>query len=80
MTREEREDLHEDALDYFEDAWEVDRETIEDNYPHIDALYQYHVLDDHPDPDYMEALADDLDIDVSDLYDMYYGYGPGGED
>jgi len=30
-----------------------------------------------PDPDYMVDLADRLDIDVSHLYDMYYGYPPG---
>jgi hypothetical protein len=29
-----------------------------------------------PDPDYMMDLADSLDVDVSDLYDMYYGYEP----
>lgn len=32
---------------------------------------------DRPDDDYMLELADYLDIDVSDLYDMYYGYPPG---
>ncbi len=30
-----------------------------------------------PDPDYMLELADDFDVDVSDLYDMFYGYAPG---
>ena len=33
---------------------------------------------DIPDPDYMRELADALDIDISDLYDMYY-YGPEGD-
>lgn len=32
---------------------------------------------DIPDPDFMDALADAIDIDISDLYDMYYGYPPG---
>lgn len=35
---------------------------------------------DMPDPDYMWDLAEDLDVDVSDLYDLYYGYAPGGEE
>lgn len=49
----------------------------------IDTLFDAPVIDqtdrgfDIPDPDYMEALADALDIDISDLYDMYYGYPPG---
>lgn len=24
--------------------------------------------------DYLEGLADEYDVDISDLYDMYYGY------
>jgi len=32
-----------------------------------------------PKIDYMQDLADELDIDVSDLYDMYYGYPPKGK-
>jgi hypothetical protein len=32
---------------------------------------------DIPDPDYMADLAEDLDLDISDLYDLYYGYTPG---
>ena len=32
---------------------------------------------DIPDPDYMLEYAEAVDINVSDLYDMYYGYEPG---
>lgn len=30
--------------------------------------------------DYLESLAEALDIDVSYLYDMFYGYAPSGGD
>ncbi len=29
---------------------------------------------ERPQPDYMQEIADQFDIDISDLYDMYYGY------
>lgn len=32
------------------------------------------------DPDYMTDLAEAIDVDVSDLYDMYYGYAPGSSE
>jgi hypothetical protein len=39
-----------------------------------------HMLAD-PDPDYLEDLweewGEDLDLDLSDMYDLYYGYEPG---
>lgn len=35
------------------------------------------MVGDRPDPDYFEELAEAYDLDVSDLYDMFYGYEPG---
>jgi len=29
--------------------------------------------------EYLDDLAEAADIDVSDLWDMYYGYAPGGD-
>jgi len=34
-------------------------------------------FDPNKDPDVFDDLSDILDIDVSDIYDMYYGYAPG---
>lgn len=63
-------DDHGITFDEAEDLLEeIDRDDIWDNIP----------LDEHdrPDIDYMTDLAEFFDVDVSDLYDLYYGYVPG---
>lgn len=35
-------------------------------------------FDPDEDPEVFDELAELLDLDVSDIYDMYYGYAPGG--
>jgi len=42
-----------------------------------DEIWDDFPLDEHgrPDPDYMFELAELFDVDVSDLYDLYYGCG-----
>lgn len=52
------------------DAWREDdsADTWEDIVPLDDA--------GHPDDEFMEWLAEQWDLDISDLYDMYYGYDP----
>jgi hypothetical protein len=37
----------------------------------------WEAFDPLEDPDVFDELADILDLDVSDIYDMYYGYAPG---
>lgn len=54
-------------LDMFED-WST--EDLLDMVPIDDETGR-------PELDYMTELADQTDWDVSDLYDMFYGYTPG---
>jgi hypothetical protein len=70
-------DIDDDDIEYYADLWGVSDEQAE---VYLDAIAEFEEeteYDYHPDPDYMQYLADIFDIDVSDLYDMYYGYNPG---
>lgn len=74
MTDDE-EELYEELAE----RWGVDPEDVEALQEALDfdlSLLEEIPLDDEglPDDDYMNELADDLDLDISDLYDMYYGY------
>lgn len=70
------------------ELWGVDVDDVEDlleaaglDLETVDAYLDVPLDDDdRPDPDYMLDLADSLDLDVSDLYDMYYGYAPGSSE
>lgn len=71
----------EEELEEWAEHWGVSVNEAEDLLEHLSEstdLYEP-PLDDYgrPDADYMLDLADKIDIDVSDLYDMYYGYPPG---
>jgi DNA-directed RNA polymerase specialized sigma subunit len=70
-AEEEREDLADEfgvsveELDYLDS--QLDRD--------IDAWGEVPIDEDgRPDPDYFEVMALELGVDVSDLYDWYYGY------
>lgn len=67
--------IDDDDIEYYADLWGVDDEQAEE---YLDAIEEFEAANggygETPDPDYMEALADEFDIDISDLYDMYYGY------
>lgn len=76
--------MDEDELQEWADQWGVSVEEAEDLLEYISEsteLFDPPLDDfDRPDPDYMLDLADELDIDVSDLYDLYYGYTPGSSE
>lgn len=71
----------EDELEEWAEQWGVSVDEAESILEYIEESSNLFdpPLDDygHPDDDYMQELAEVLDIDVSDLYDLYYGYTPG---
>lgn len=70
-------DYDEEDLEEFAEEWGVTVNEAESILEQINEqdLFNVPVDDDgRPDDDYMLELADYLDIDVSDLYDLYYGY------
>jgi len=79
-------DDYEDMLETIAEDYGVETDTVEsmadvlgidlellDDASEFD-LYAEIGGGDMPDADYMEGLAELLDMDVHDLYDMYYGY------
>lgn len=73
--------MDEDELQEWADQWGVSLDEAESLLEYLEESTDLYdpPLDDYgrPDADYMLDLADELDIDVSDLYDLYYGYVPG---
>lgn len=73
--------MDEEELEEWAEQWGITVDEAEDFFDYISEstdLFDPPLDDDgRPDDDYMLDLAEALDIDVSDLYDMYYGYGPG---
>jgi hypothetical protein len=71
----------EDELEEWAEQWGVSVNEAEDMLEYLEESTNIFdpPLNDYgyPDDDYMNELADTLGIDVSDLYDMYYGYSPG---
>ena len=68
-------EFDDDDIEYYADLWGVSDEEAE-LYLDTIEVFEEDGIDDFgkPDPDYMQELADQFDIDISDLYDMYYGY------
>lgn len=69
--------LDDDELEEYAELWGVEPEDVEALAEAIDLESEY--MTDSELNDYLESLADEFDLDISDLYDMYYGYTPGGE-
>lgn len=71
----------EDELEEWAEQWGVSVDQAEDLLEYIEESTDLFdpPLDDfgRPDDDYMLDLAEALEIDVSDLYDLYYGCTPG---
>lgn len=71
----------EDELEEWAEQWGVTVDQAEDLLEYIEESTNLFdpPLDDEgrPDDEYMLELAEVLDIDVSDLYDLYYGCTPG---
>lgn len=84
----EQEELYEEKLAELADSWGVDPSDAEDllraqgldveQYLAVQELLEGAPLTEtnRPDPDYMIDLADSFDVNVSALYDIYYGYPP----
>jgi hypothetical protein len=78
-------ELDEDELAEYAELWGVDVEQVEDLFEAIsqdDIDFSEMSLVDVQ--EYIQDLHDTLeeqgfDVDISDLWDMYYGYTPGGE-
>lgn len=71
-------DIDDDDIEYYADLWGVEEREAE-HYLEWIAEFEDEGVDEYgnPDPDYMDWLAHEFEIDISDLYDMYYGYIPG---
>ena len=73
--------MDEEELEEWAELWGVTPSEAEDLLDYIEEstdLFEPPLGDyGRPDADYMLDLADVLDVDVSDLYDLYYGYAPG---
>lgn len=75
-------DWDDDDVDDLAEDWGVEPELVEqflEDWGGLEAVDAFDItghIDEygHPDPDYMQELADLYDIDISDLYDIYYGY------
>ena len=75
-------DWDDDDVAELAEDWKVSEELVEqflEDWGGLDAVDDFDLDavvgdDGRPDPDYMQQLADAYDIDVSDLYDLYYGY------
>lgn len=70
-------DIDDDDIEYYAELWGVDDDDAEHYLDVIAEFEENNGYEGAPDPDYMEWLADEFGYDVSDLYDMYYGYTPG---
>ena len=75
-------ELDEDELESLAEHWGVSADDVEDLFEQVHESFEVSDLNDVS--EYLEALRDFLDelgydVDISDLWDMYYGYTPGGE-
>lgn len=69
--------MDDDELEEYAEEWGISVDDVEAIFDAVDVeAYEGVPLDENgrPDADYMEALAEQLDIDIHDLYEMYYGY------
>lgn len=72
-----------DDLEEYAELWDVEPEDVEALFDVVD-LEDFGGMTQEELASYIDDLYDELidegfDLDVSDLWDMYYGYGPGGE-
>ena len=75
-------DYDDEDLEEYAALWGVTEEEAEDVLEESVDAFANVPLDDYgrPDADYMANLSEDFDIDISDLYDLYYGYVPGSSE
>lgn len=78
--------MDDDELEEWAELWGVEPEDVEALFDAVgeDAADGFDGVTQAELADYIDALYDELteegwDLDVSDLWDMYYGYAPGGE-
>lgn len=74
--------MDEDELDEWSDILGISPDEVEDLFDAIGSEgveFSYEFTEEELD-DYLNDLADLVDLDVSDLYDMYYGYTPGSSE
>jgi hypothetical protein len=70
------EEINEALLDAGYDAEDMAEAWVDAGYDYQDALYDAieDQLVDVNDADMMREYADILDMDISEVYDLYYGY------
>lgn len=76
--------MDDEELEEFADLWGVEPEEVEALYDAIGEDFEFESLTGPELDDYINDLRDALsedgwDVDVSDLYDMYYGYTPNAD-
>lgn len=75
-------ELGDDELEEYAEEWGVTPEEVEDLFAELDQIHDMGMpyVDATSYVDGLhEALSEEgIDLDVSDLWDMYYGYEPGG--
>lgn len=75
-------ELDEDEMVELAELWNVSVDDVEDLLEVLDEDFETMALEDVR--EYIDALAEALeaegwDGDISDLWDMYYGYAPGAK-
>lgn len=75
-------DYDEEDIEEYAALWGVSYEEAEAVLEESTDVFANVPLDDYgrPDIDYMSELADLFDVEVSDLYDLYYGCTPGSSE
>jgi len=73
-------ELDDDELEEYAELWGVSTDEVEDLFEQLDPDFETASLEEIR--DYIDSLYEALvesgwDGDVSDLWDMYYGYEPG---
>lgn len=76
--------MDDDDFEELADLWEVKPEDVEALYDAIGSDLEFEGLTQTELQAYIDDLYEQLtdegwSLDVSDLWDMYYGYTPGGE-
>lgn len=75
--------MDDEDFEEFAELWEVEPEDVEALYDVIGDDLDFGAMTKDELTSYIDDLYDALteegwDIDISDLWDMYYGYVPGG--
>lgn len=76
--------MDDDDFEELAELWGVEPQDVEALYLEIGSDLEFEGMTQDELRDYIDDLYDQLtaegwDLDVSDLWDMYYGYIPGGE-